>query len=154
MVGIGNDLHRLEENNPLIIGGIEIESDLGCVAHSDGDVLIHSLIDAILGASGMGDIGEWFPDNDPKYKGCNSCDLLIEVLKEIDKKNFKIQNIDAIIILQKPKLSKYKNSIKENIADLCKIPYEKVNIKAKTGENIGIIGDSLAIEALCIVEIK
>jgi len=154
VVGIGNDLHRLEENNPLIIGGIEIESDLGCVAHSDGDVLIHSLIDAILGASGMGDIGEWFPDNDPKYKGCNSCDLLIEVLKEIDKKNFKIQNIDAIIILQKPKLSKYKNSIKENIADLCKIPYEKVNIKAKTGENIGIIGDSLAIEALCIVEIK
>lgn len=153
MVGIGNDLHRLEANYPLVIGGISIESNLGCVAHSDGDVLIHSLIDAILGAAGLGDIGEWFPDTDPKYKGVKSSDLLYLVLKEIEKKNYKISNIDAIIMLQKPKLSKYKELIRKNIAKLCEIPIEKVNIKAKSGENIGIVGTSQGIESLCIVEL-
>lgn len=154
MVGIGNDLHRLEERRPLIIGGVSIDSPIGCVAHSDGDVLIHSLIDALLGAMSLGDIGEWFPDSDAKYKNVNSVDLLKVVLEEMHKRNYKISNIDSVIMLQKPKLSPYKQAIKENIASLCGVPADRVNVKAKTGEKIGIVGNSEAIEALCIVEIS
>lgn len=154
MVGIGNDLHRLEEGRPLIIGGVSIDSPIGCVAHSDGDVLIHSLIDALLGAMALGDIGEWFPDSDAKYKNVNSADLLKVVLEEMHKRNYKISNIDSVIMLQKPKLSPYKQAIKENIASLCGVPADRVNVKAKTGEKIGIVGNSEAIEALCIVEIS
>lgn len=154
MVGIGNDLHRLEEGRPLIIGGVSIDSTIGCVAHSDGDVLIHSLIDALLGAMALGDIGEWFPDSDAKYKNVNSADLLKVVLEEMHKRNYKISNIDSVIMLQKPKLSPYKQAIKENIASLCGVPADRVNVKAKTGEKIGIVGNSEGIEALCIVEIS
>lgn len=154
MVGIGNDLHRLEVGRPLIIGGVSIDSPIGCVAHSDGDVLIHSLIDALLGAMALGDIGEWFPDSDAKYKNVNSVDLLKVVLEEMHKRNYKISNIDSVIMLQKPKLSPYKQAIKENIASLCGVPADRVNVKAKTGEKIGIVGNSEAIEALCIVEIS
>lgn len=154
MVGIGNDLHRLEERRPLIIGGVSIDSPIGCVAHSDGDVLIHSLIDALLGAMSLGDIGEWFPDSDAKYKNVNSVDLLKVVLEEMHKRNYKISNIDSVIMLQKPKLSPYKQAIKENIASLCGVPADRVNVKAKTGEKIGIVGNSEGIEALCIVEIS
>lgn len=154
MVGIGNDLHRLEEGRPLVIGGVSIDSPIGCVAHSDGDVLIHSLIDALLGAMALGDIGEWFPDSDAKYKNVNSADLLKVVLEEMHKRNYKISNIDSVIMLQKPKLSLYKQAIKENIASLCGVPADRVNVKAKTGEKIGIVGNSEGIEALCIVEIS
>lgn len=154
MVGIGNDLHRLEAGMPLIIGGIKIESEIGCVAHSDGDVLIHSLIDALLGASALGDIGEWFPDNDPVYKGIDSTELLKIVLNKLNEIGYSILNIDTIIMLQTPKLSKYKELIKNNIAQICGITPTKVNIKAKTGEKIGIVGNSQGIEALCIVEIE
>lgn len=154
MVGIGNDLHRLAEGRPLIIGGVEIDSPIGCVAHSDGDVLIHSLIDALLGAMALGDIGEWFPDSDAKYKNVNSADLLKVVLDEMHKRNYQISNIDSVVMLQKPKLSPYKQQIKENIANLCGIYADRVNVKAKTGEKIGIVGNSEGIEALCIVEIN
>lgn len=154
MVGIGNDLHQLEEGRPLIIGGVSIDSTIGCVAHSDGDVLIHSLIDALLGAMALGDIGEWFPDSDAKYKNVNSADLLKVVLEEMHKRNYKISNIDSVIMLQKPKLSPYKQAIKEKIASLCGVPADRVNVKAKTGEKIGIVGNSEGIEALCIVEIS
>lgn len=154
MVGIGNDLHRLAEGRPLIIGGVEIDSPIGCVAHSDGDVLIHSLIDALLGAMALGDIGEWFPDSDAKYKNVNSADLLKVVLDEMHNRNYQIHNIDSVVMLQKPKLSPYKQEIKENIANLCGISADRVNVKAKTGEKIGIVGNSEGIEALCIVEIN
>ncbi len=153
MVGIGNDLHRLEKGYPLIIGGIEIESEIGCVAHSDGDVLAHALIDSLLGAAALGDIGEWFPDTDPQYKGISSIILLQKVVAELSNQGYSISNIDAIIMLQTPKLSPYKEMIKYNIAEICSLPAERVNIKAKTGEKIGIIGKSEGIEALCIVEI-
>lgn len=154
MVGIGNDLHRLEEGRTLIIGGVKLDSPIGCVAHSDGDVLLHSLIDALLGAMALGDIGEWFPDSDAQYKNVNSADLLKVVLDEMHKRKYQISNIDSVVMLQKPKLSPYKQQIRENIAILCGVSPDRVNVKAKTGEKIGIVGNSEGIEALCIVEIN
>lgn len=154
MVGIGNDLHRLEQGRPLIIGGIKIESEIGCVAHSDGDVLLHALTDALLGAIGGGDIGELFPDTDMKNKDADSRIFVEKALDMVRMKNMRIVNIDAIIMLQVPKLSPYKKLIKENVATICGITSDLVNIKAKTGEKLGHIGNSLGIESLCIVQLE
>jgi 2-C-methyl-D-erythritol 2,4-cyclodiphosphate synthase len=153
MVGIGTDLHRLETGRKLVIGGINIESEIGCVAHSDGDVLLHALTDALLGAIGEGDIGELFPDNDMKYKDMDSSIFVLEALKRVKSKGLYIVNIDAVVSLQTPKLSTYKLQIKENVANICDIDSNKVNIKAKTGEKLGHIGNSLGVEALCIVQL-
>jgi 2-C-methyl-D-erythritol 2,4-cyclodiphosphate synthase len=154
MVGMGYDLHRLEQGKKLILGGIPIESEHGTIAHSDGDVLIHSLVDAILGAAGLGDIGEHFPDSYPEYKDADSSIFLEEAMRLLKKNNFSIINIDATILLEKPKLSQYKNIIRQNIARHCKISVDRVNIKAKTGEKIGVIGSKEAVAALCVCEIQ
>lgn len=154
MIGIGYDLHILKKDAELIIGGIKIDSEYGTIAHSDGDVLIHSLVDALLGASGLGDIGEYFPDTDPKYKNANSSEFLEETLKLIKNKKLKIINIDAVIILEKPKLSSYKNQIRENLAKICNINPDKINIKAKTNEKLGYVGNSEAVACLCICELS
>jgi len=153
MIGFGYDIHRLSEGESMIIGGIKIESMIGTVAHSDGDVLIHALIDAFLGAAALGDIGEFFPDTDQKYKNISSVDLLKETLSILKNKDFVIGNIDATIILQEIKLKNYKPLIKINLADICGIPLEKVNIKAKTNEHIGCIGRSEGIAAMVAVEL-
>ncbi len=154
MVGIGNDLHRLEKGLPLIIGGIKIDSEFGCVAHSDGDVLLHALTDALLGAIGAGDIGELFPDTDSANKNADSSIFVKKALDLIRNKRLEIVNIDCIVMLQIPKMSPYKLLIKQNIAAICDVSIDQVNIKAKTGEKLGHVGNSLGIESLCIVQLK
>lgn len=152
MVGFGYDIHRLEEGRKLILGGIEIESNLGVVAHSDGDVLLHSLIDAILGASGLGDIGEHFPDTDNQYKGISSVELLKRTLELI--KSYKIVNVDCMIILEKPKIKDYKPLIKKNLADLLKISESRVNIKAGTNEKLDALGRAEGCAVYTVVMIE
>ena len=159
-IGYGTDLHRLVEGRPLILGGVHIESSLlGCEAHSDGDVVLHALIDALLGATAQGDIGEWFSPSDPQWKGANSAELLRHVLEELAKRvgEFEISNIDCTIELQKPKLKTYKEAIRENLADLLMISLDQVSVKAKTAEGLGPVGTSQAIAAqvsllLCLQE--
>lgn len=153
MIGFGYDIHRLSEGESMILGGIKIESNIGTIAHSDGDVLIHALIDALLGAAALGDIGEFFPDTDPKYKNISSVDLLQETLSILKNADFVLGNIDATIILQEIKLKNYKPLIKKNLADICCIPLEKVNIKAKTNEHIGCIGRSEGVGAMVAIEL-
>lgn len=153
MVGFGYDIHRLGKGESLILGGITIESELGTIAHSDGDVLIHALIDSILGAAGLGDIGEFFPDNDMAYRGISSTILLGRTLDLIRDK-YRLINIDAMIILEKPKLKEYKNRIRENLSILLGIPQERVNIKAGTNEKLDALGrnEAIAVNCVCMIE--
>ncbi len=154
MVGFGYDCHRLAKGEQLILGGIEIDSESGTVAHSDGDVVLHALCDALLGAGGLGDIGEHFPDTEPKYKGADSSFFINEVLRLLNDKGFSLINIDVTIILEKPKLGEYKQQIRENTARLCGLADERVNIKAKTSEKLGFAGRSEGVEAYCVCEIR
>lgn len=154
MVGFGYDLHLLSPTRKLIIGGVEIESDLGTIAHSDGDVALHSLCDALLGAAGLGDIGEHFPDSDPKYKDMESTYFVKNVLELIKSKSFSIVNIDITIILESPKLKPYKEAIRKNIAKMCEIPEERVNIKAKTNEKVDSTGRRESTAAYCVCEVR
>ncbi len=156
MVGFGYDVHKLAEGESLILGGVNIESNIGTVAHSDGDVLLHSIMDAILGACGMGDIGEHFPDTDPTYKGADSCQLFEEVMKILDNEGFELVNVDATIVLEKPKLLPYKESIRESVAKLCKLPAKRVNIKATTNEKMGFLGrkEGIGVHAVCMIKEK
>ncbi|MGL4524493.1 MAG: 2-C-methyl-D-erythritol 2,4-cyclodiphosphate synthase [Spirochaetia bacterium] len=153
-IGLGSDLHRLTAGKKLIIGGVKIDSPLGCDAHSDGDVLIHALIDAMLGAIAHGDIGDHFPPSDPQYKDIESTILLQKCHKILDLAGFAIVNIDAIISLESPKLFKYKPKISKNIAQLLYLPIEHVSVKAKTNEKVDAIGNSLAIAAQVIVLVE
>ena len=147
-VGIGNDIHRLAEGRNLIIGGVKIPSDKGEVAHSDGDVLIHAIIDAILGATALGDIGALFPDTDEANRGRSSTEMLESVLKLVDAR---IVNIDTIVELEKPKLRNHIDSIRESIAECMGIDKCQISVKAKTAEGIGAIGQVEAIKATAIV---
>lgn len=154
MVGFGYDLHRLAENESLILGGVKIEWNKGTVAHSDGDVVLHSVMDAVLGAVGLGDIGEHFPDTDNKYKNSDSIELAYEVFKMIDEKNYCIVNIDLTIVAEKPKLLKYKPQMKKNIAKIFHLEENRVNIKATTNEKLGYLGNSEGIAVYSICEIQ
>ena len=147
-VGFGNDIHRLEEGRKLFVGGILLPHTKGAVAHSDGDVLIHALIDAILGALSKGDIGTFFPPEDKKYKDIDSKLLLGEILKIT---NPEFVNIDAVITLEGFKLLPYKNQIRESIAELCKIDVDRVSVKAKTNEGLDTLGKGEAIKAEVIL---
>lgn len=147
-VGFGNDIHRLEEGRKLFVGGILLPHTKGAVAHSDGDVLIHALIDAILGALSKGDIGTFFPPEDKKYKDIDSKLLLGEILKIT---NPEFVNIDAVITLEGFKLLPYKNQIRESIAELCKIDVDRVSVKAKTNEGLDALGKGEAIKAEVIL---
>jgi len=141
VVGNGFDVHQLEStSSPLMLGGVEIESPLSFKAHSDGDVLIHSLIDAILGGAGAGDIGELFPDSDEKYKGADSRELLKEVVQLIQKIGLKIEHIDITVMAEKPRLKLYKREIERSLADIIGVELYAVNIKATTTEKLGFIG--------------
>ena len=153
MIGFGYDIHQLAIGETLILGGITITSDKGTIAHSDGDVLIHSIIDAILGAAGMGDIGELFPDSAPKFLNIASTELLKIVDQKIKNKGLQIGNIDATIVLEHPKLLFYKAQIKDNIAQLLGVPAEKISIKAKTNEQQDSIGkqESIAVYSVCML---
>ena len=146
-IGLGHDTHRLGSTQPLVIGGVSIPHTTGPIAHSDGDVLLHALTDALLGAAGLGDIGEWFPDTDPAYKGADSAPLLTQVLAALTERGYRVINVDAIIFAQRPKLSPLKQEIRDRVAQLLGVSPEQVNIKAKTGEQVGPIGREEAIAA-------
>lgn len=144
-VGIGYDIHRLIEGRRLFLGGVEIPYIKGLLGHSDGDALIHSICDALLGGLSLGDIGEHFPDTDPKYQNVASSRLLKIVKELVDKNGYKINNIDVIIIAQEPKLEPFKKQIKEKICELLDLKEEVFNIKAKTNEGLGAVGNKEAI---------
>lgn len=153
-VGLGYDVHKLAENRKLIIGGVDIPYEKGLLGHSDADVLIHAIMDALLGASKLGDIGVLFPDTDPKYKGISSITLLKYVKEEMDKKNIKIVNIDSIIVAQKPKMRPYIAEMEENIAKALNINVDDINIKATTEEELGFTGsgEGISSKAVCMIE--
>jgi 2-C-methyl-D-erythritol 2,4-cyclodiphosphate synthase len=146
-IGLGYDLHRLVEGRKLIIGGVQIPFEKGEDGHSDGDVLFHAITDAILGASGLGDIGSYFPPEDSKWKNADSAFLLKTVMNDVYKAGWKIENIDCVIKLEKPKFLPYRQQVIESIAKTLGIQNDQVFVKAKTGEKLGDIGNSNAIEA-------
>ena len=150
-IGFGNDIHRLQEGRPLVIGGVIVPSDKGESAHSDGDVLLHAITDAILGASAMKDIGRLFPDNDPESENAPSSIFLKEALKLTGAR---IINIDSVITLEKPKLAPHIDTIRKSVADILSIDISKVSVKSKTAEGLGPIGEGLAIKAEAVVLIE
>ncbi|KAI9108433.1 hypothetical protein K1719_020624 [Acacia pycnantha] len=150
-VGHGFDLHRLEPGYPLIIGGINVPHERGCEAHSDGDVLLHCVVDAILGALGLPDIGQIFPDSDPKWKGCDSSVFIKESVRLMHEAGYDIGNLDATLILQRPKLSPHKEAIKANLSALLGVDPSVVNIKAKTHEKVDSLGENRSIAAHTVV---
>ncbi|XP_010933967.1 2-C-methyl-D-erythritol 2,4-cyclodiphosphate synthase, chloroplastic isoform X1 [Elaeis guineensis] len=150
-IGHGFDLHRLEPGLPLIIGGINIPHDRGCEAHSDGDVLLHCVVDAILGALGLPDIGQIFPDSDPKWKGAASSVFVREAVRLMHEAGYELGNLDATLILQKPKLSPHKENIRANLCDLLGANPSVVNLKAKTHEKVDSLGENRSIAAHTVV---
>ncbi|EGD51268.1 2C-methyl-D-erythritol 2,4-cyclodiphosphate synthase [Thermoanaerobacter ethanolicus JW 200] len=152
-VGLGYDVHKFEKGRKLILGGVEIPHDKGLAGHSDADVLIHALIDAILGAAGLGDIGEHFPDTEIAYKDIDSSLLLKKVLAIIENK-FRVNNVDCIIVAQRPKLFPYKEQIRIKLSELLKIEKERINVKAKTEEGLGFTGRQEGIKAYVIVSLE
>jgi len=155
-VGIGYDAHRFAEDRPLILGGIEIPHHLGLEGHSDADVLIHAVIDAILGAIAEGDIGRHFPDTSDKYKGICSLDLLANVRELMFSKGYKLVNLDVTVILQEPRLSSYRESMREKVSDVLKVDKSQVNLKATTTEGMGFTGrrEGVAAQAIVLLEEK
>ena len=153
-VGMGYDVHKLVKDRKLIMGGVEIPYELGLLGHSDADVLLHAIMDALLGAAALGDIGKHFPDTDDRYKGISSIKLLEEVGKKIDEANYIIENIDATIIAQKPKMRPYIDDMRKNIADALKIDVDRVNVKATTEEGLGFTGEGLGISAQAVAMIS
>jgi len=141
-IGHGFDIHRLEPGLPLVIGGVKIDFEKGSAAHSDGDALYHSTTDAILGAIGMPDIGQLFPDNDPKWKGADSSAFMKEAHRLMTLRGYKIGNVDVTLILQKPKVMGIKPQMKENLVELLQTTPDRVNIKARTHENVDSVGES------------
>jgi 2-C-methyl-D-erythritol 2,4-cyclodiphosphate synthase len=149
-VGLGYDVHKLVSDRPLILGGVTVPFELGLLGHSDADVLTHAVMDALLGAIGLGDIGRHFPDSDEKYKGISSLTLLKAVKDKLDERCCKISNIDTVIISERPKLNPYAGEMQKNIAGVLGIAPEQVNIKATTEEGLGFTGDMSGIAAKAI----
>ena len=150
-VGIGYDVHKLVENRALILGGVEIPWEKGLLGHSDADVLLHAIMDALLGAAALGDIGKHFPDTDPKYKGISSIKLLEHVGALREENGYAVENIDAVVIAQRPKLLPYIPQMAENIAKTLHIEKEQINVKATTEERLGFTGreEGIAAQAIC-----
>ncbi len=153
-VGTGFDVHAYRVGGRLILGGVEIDYEKGLEGHSDADVLVHAIMDAVLGACGLGDIGIHFPDTDMKYKDISSLVLLGEVRKKMEAKGFEIENIDTVLILQEPKVFKYFEKMKENIANILKIDTTRINLKATTTEHLGFCGRGEGVAAQSIVLLK
>lgn len=153
-IGHGYDVHRLKEGRKLILGGVEIEFEKGLDGHSDADVLLHAISDALLGAAALGDIGKLFPDNDPSFEGADSLELLKIVCKAVRKKGFEIENIDSTVLAQRPKLRPYIDTMRKNIASACKIDENAVSVKATTEEGLGFtgLGEGMAAHAVCLLK--
>jgi 2-C-methyl-D-erythritol 2,4-cyclodiphosphate synthase len=152
-IGTGYDVHKLVEGRDLIIGGVKIEHTLGLLGHSDADVLLHAIADAVLGAAGLKDIGAHFPDTDPKFKGADSMKLLEEVRELVMDKGYVVGNVDATVIAQKPKLRPYIEQMEENVAKCLGIDVDQVNIKATTEEHLGFTGreEGISSQAVCLL---
>ncbi len=152
--GFGFDVHRLETGRPFFLGGVQIPHSHGALGHSDADVLIHALCDALLGAAGLGDIGIQFPDTDPAYKNIDSKILLSRVMDLLKAKNYRVGNVDATLVLEKPKISPYLTRMKETLTPILGIPYDDLSIKATTNEKMGFIGreEGVAAYAICLLE--
>ena len=152
-VGHGYDVHKLVENRKLILGGVDIPYEKGLLGHSDADVLLHAVMDALLGAAALGDIGKLFPDTDERFKGADSILLLKEVCRVLSDNGYEIENIDSTVIAQKPKLKDYIISMRENIADACGIDISRVSVKATTEEKLGFTGsgEGISAHAVCLI---
>lgn len=155
-IGHGYDVHRLVEGRKLILGGVEIEHTLGLLGHSDADVLLHAISDALLGAAAMGDIGGMFPDTDPAFKDADSLELLKQVVARLKADGYSVGNIDATVIAQKPKLKPFIEKMRENIAAACECDVSQINVKATTEEKLGFTGseEGISAHAVCIIEVK
>lgn len=155
-VGIGYDVHQLCEGRPLVLGGITIPFERGLLGHSDADVLLHAIMDAILGAMGLGDIGRHFPDSDPQYKGIASLRLLAHVAALMQEQGYEIGNLDAIVIAQRPKIGPYFPAMQEQISQMLGCRPEQINLKATTEEHLGFTGreEGMAAQAICLLERK
>ena len=153
-IGHGYDVHRLVENRKLILGGVEIPFERGLLGHSDADVLLHAISDALLGAVALGDIGKHFPDTDPRYAGADSMLLLKEVVRLVRNEGYQVGNLDATILCQRPKLAGFIAAMRENIAACCEIPVSDVSVKATTEEKLGFTGsgDGIAVHAVALLE--
>jgi 2-C-methyl-D-erythritol 2,4-cyclodiphosphate synthase len=153
-IGTGYDVHRLVEGRKLMIGGVDVPSDRGLLGHSDADVLLHAICDALLGAAGLGDIGRHFPDTAPKYKGISSLSLLAEVYRLLTEDGFRVNNIDATIVAERPKMAAYIPEMVANIASTVKTDRSAVNVKATTTEGLGFAGrgEGIAAYAVCTIE--
>jgi len=153
-VGLGYDVHKLVEGRDLILGGVCIPYEKGLLGHSDADVLVHAIMDALLGAAALGDIGKHFPDTDPAYKGINSLELLAHVGEILDEHLYVIENIDATIVAQRPKMAPYIQTMRENIAQVLKIEVDQVSVKATTEEGLGFTGsgEGISSQAICAIE--
>jgi len=150
-IGHSKDVHRLVTGRPLILGGLEIKHHLGLQGHSDADVLIHVVIESIIGALGLGDIGTHFPDTDPTYKGANSMDLLLATKQMLDESDYRIGNLDATIYAEQPKMRPHIDQMRENIAKTLEIDITDINIKATRGEGMGFVGREEGMGAECVV---
>lgn len=153
-IGHGYDVHKLIEGRRLIVGGVEIPHTMGLLGHSDADILLHAISDALLGACAMGDIGKLFPDTDDRWEGADSLVLLHEVVKKINENGFYIENIDSTLIAQKPKMSPYIEQMRANIADACGVDISAVSVKATTEEKLGFTGREEGISAHAVALIK
>ena len=152
-IGLGYDVHKLVTDRKLILGGVEIPYEYGLLGHSDADVLLHAIMDSLLGASALGDIGKHFPDTDPKYKGISSIALLKEVGKLLYENGYKISNIDSTIIAQKPKMAPHIQLMRKNISNALNIDIDQINVKATTEEGLGFTGEGLGIssQSICLL---
>lgn len=153
LVGIGYDSHRLTAGRRLVIGGVEIPHERGLEGHSDADVLAHALTDALLGAAGLGDIGQHFPDTDERYRGADSIELLREVVKLIAAQGLRPVNVDCTVLMERPKIAPYNQQIKSRLAQALELPEARVNVKASTGEGIGFVGRQEGVAALAVASL-
>ena len=153
-IGHGYDVHRLTENRRLILGGVDIPYEKGLLGHSDADVLVHAIMDALIGAAALGDIGKLFPDTDDKYRDADSIELLKNVCAILSQHGYKIENIDSTVLAQRPKLAPYIAQMRENIANACKIDISCVSVKATTEEGLGFTGsgEGIAAHAVCLLD--
>ena len=152
--GIGYDSHRLAAGRPLVLGGVQLASDLGLEGHSDADALTHALIDALLGAAGLGDIGEHFPDSDERYRDADSLVLLAQVVELVRGAGFELVNVDATIVMERPKLGPARGAIRERLAGVLGITLADVNIKASTGEGIGFVGREEGVAVIALASLR
>jgi 2-C-methyl-D-erythritol 2,4-cyclodiphosphate synthase len=154
LVGIGYDSHRLSEDRPLILGGVQIPHERGLDGHSDADVLAHAVIDALLGAAGLGDIGEHFPDTDERFRGADSLHLLGIAVTTVIAAGFAIANVDCTVVMERPKLAPHRDVIRARLAEVLDLPAERVNVKASTGEGIGFVGRGEGVAALAVAGLE